>query len=155
MVKHWFKFVGDGKNFCSSSEKGIAFLNEKNSNDLGFIKSAKAEDVIWFIRNNTKRKIFGVATFVEVKKREIGPIIAFTQTNEELGWDSSGGKSTHELHYKDLYNISYANVFAEGLSGQSTTVCYKPDSHTVDLPVEYKYIVKYCRPVDKISIKDI
>jgi len=116
--------VSDGKNFLSNSSEG---------------------DILWFLTNyKAGNKIVAVATFTESKSREVGPLISFTATNEELGWPN--GKWDTEVHFKDLYLI-------EDLDMQANTKCrssyVKTSSITkeieFDFDLELKNIVKYSK----------
>ena len=154
--QHWFKRIGNGNNFCNSSDKKILFLSSKNANDIHFMKNAKKGDKLWFMLGNSKGRIIGVATFIEFKERVIGPLISLTKTNEELGWDNdTGSRCTHELYYDELYNIFDANVSVK-LNNRSSMLKFESSKYPdINLPIEYHYITKYSKPVDRILITEI
>jgi hypothetical protein len=142
MSEHWILRVGDGDHFWSSSKHyiwGIDSTNKANVNQ--FIQTIKPEDLLWFVKGGEKGKLIAVATFREFKKRETGPLIAFTATNEELGWVKQAGSWDTEVHYTNLYDLRECQLFS-GI--QSPRVIRKYNEKCkVNLPVEYPYIVKY------------
>lgn len=134
---HWLIHTGDNKNF----ENSISFKRwgYDSAHKKTFGASVKAGDILWFVR---KGKILFMVTFVSKNKREVGPLIALTPTNEELGWTSGGPHWDMEIHYKDLYDLREADIDA-GIRGQSALRVYDPTKCTTDLHAEYKAIVKY------------
>jgi hypothetical protein len=90
----------------------------------------------------------GVATFSRSCARVLGPLLALTKTNEELGWTNTDGNWDTEIHYINLYDLSSIPepVFTNIKSPLVGRV-YNPAKCAADLPTEYRYIAKYLRPV--------
>jgi hypothetical protein len=145
-VEHWIFRVGDGDHFWSSSKYNIWGIDSQNkSTTQPFITSVKSGDLLWFVKGGDKGKLIAVSTFTELKKREVGPLISLTLTDEELGWTKSnqGGNSDTEIHYKDLYDLTDCGLFSEI---KSPLVIRKySEKCKVNLPAEYPYIVKYSK----------
>jgi hypothetical protein len=147
-VENWILRVGDGDHFWSSSKKYIWGINSNHKCSTNtFITSAKTGDLLWFVRGGEKGKIIAVATFTEMKKRETGPLIALTLTNEDLGWTKQAGDWDTEVHYKELYDLTECGLFSEI---QSPLVIRRYNEKCkVNLPNEYQYIVKYSKALFK------
>ncbi len=143
MVSHWLLRIGDGEHFISSSSKNIWGICSSNSCSGTFIKEAKEGDKLWFIKSNSKGKAISVATFLTTQKRELGPLIDVSYTNEELGWVKQKGDWDIEVHYKDLYNI-YDCDMCTNIQSPLVIRIYNPEKCSLNLPEEYKNIVKYC-----------
>ena len=147
-VENWILRVGDGDHFWSSSNKFIWGIDSNNkSNTSLFIRTVKAGDLLWFVKGGEKGKIITVATFIELKKRELGPLIAFTTTNEELGWTSQEGNWDIEVHYTTLYDLQECELFSEIKSPR--VIRKYNEKCKADLPNEYKHIVRYSKAVLK------
>lgn len=138
---HWLIHTGDNKNFENSIPHKRWGYDSAHKKAFG--ATVKAGDILWFVR---KGKILFMVTFVSKNKREVGPLIALTLTNEELGWTSGGPDWDMEIHYKDLYDLRDADIDA-GICGQCALRVYNPAKCTTDLPAEYKAIVKYSKCV--------
>ena len=147
MIEHWIIRVGDGIHFISSSKFNIWGINSKDKcNTSKFLEEAKEKDILWFVTSNSKGKAIAVSTFKELKERQIGPLINFTQTNEELGWTKSEGDWDIEIHFTELYNINELNILTRIRSPRT----YRRYSDNIDkIPVnlveEYANIVKYTK----------
>jgi hypothetical protein len=111
--------------------------------DLGksFYKHAKSNNILWFESDNM---FYAVATFVGFNKRENGPLVSLTSTNEELGWTEKHGNWDTEVIYKDLYNISECELYPE-IKGQSSIRKYNEEKCALNLPAEYLNIVRYSK----------
>jgi len=111
-----------------------------------FRETVKSGDRLWFVR---KDLLIAVATFKDQKKRVLGPLIALTLTNEELGWTSGMGAWDMEIHYTDLYDLTLCNG-GKGIDpkayGQPALRKYNPDKN-IDLPAEYMGITRYMTPI--------
>ena len=143
MPNHFLFRIGDGQHFISSSKMFIWGIKSNNSCGKMFMNTAKEGDLLWFVKSKTNGQIVAVATFTCVKKRILGPIIPLSLTNEELGWDKTPGEWDTEVHYTDLFNLTECNLISE-IKGTSTIRKYT-DKCMVDLPSEYKYIVRYSK----------
>jgi len=143
MPNHFLLRIGDGVHFKASSSKSIWGINSKHPNAKGFLKAVREGDILWFVQSGTKGKIVAVATFTGKKERIIGPLIALTFTNSELGWDKSEGEWDTEVHYKDLYNLTHCNLIS-GIKGPCAIRPYN-DKCKVNLITEYPQIVRYSK----------
>jgi len=143
MPTHWLLRIGDGAHFKASSSKSIWGINSKNSGDKGFLTAVKEGDLLWFVKNKSKGHLVAVATFVGIKERVLGPLIALTLTDSELGWDKSEGDWDTEVHYKDLYNLTQCDMFSD-IRGPAVIRHYS-DKCKVNLIMEYPNIVRYSK----------
>jgi len=141
-VTHWLFRVGDGEHFISSSKQNIWGIVSSNSFGKYFIGNAKEGDVMWFVKSNSNGLLMAVATFTGIKKREVGPLVCLTATNEELGWTKTDGTWDTEVHYSNLYNLMSCGLFSS-IKCPSTIRTYNADKCKVNLPVEYASIVRY------------
>ncbi len=107
-----------------------------------FLKHARPGDILWFIKGGAcGGKAIGVATFTHHSPRVLGPLIALTPTNEDLGWTKSRGDWDLELHYKDLYDTDSLNILTNIKCHSSCR--FNPDKCNADLPMEFANIVRY------------
>ena len=143
MATDWLLRVGDGNNLIRSSKYKIWGIQSSNSFGKFFIRTVKPGDRLWFIKSKSQGKVLAVATFSLIKKRELGPLIDISLTNEELGWDNvdTDWTSDTEVHYTDLYNVSDCELLTH-IKGSSTIRVYNAKC-LVDLATEYIYIRKY------------
>jgi len=143
--------VGDGKGFDNSKKLNIWGIDSSISNEKHFLKEVKSGDIIWFLTNYTKgRQLVGVATFLSTVKRELGPLIAVTKTNEELGWDK--GDWDTEVHYEKLYLIQSLDLYPD-LKHRSNVIKTTSTKTDLDFEQEYKNIVKYSKVTLSCSLK--
>jgi acid phosphatase class B len=135
----WYMRVGDGINFMNSSKHYIWGVKSYGKN---LFANMKRGDRVWFIQCKSKGKIIGVATYISNNKR----IVNITATNKELGWRGEDNEWDTEIHYRDLYILSDRRVplLTHIKSCQSIAKYYK-DKCTINLPLEYSYIVQYCK----------
>ena len=145
MINHWIIRVGNGRHFISSSKFNIWGLNSKNkSNTSKFLQDVKKGDILWFVTSKTHGHAIAVATYNHMKKREIGPLVNITYSNEELGWTETNGEWDTEIHFEELYNISKLDLLTKIKSPRT----YRNYSDNIDkIPInlveEYSKIVKY------------
>ena len=146
-MTNWFSRIHNGKNFKSSMTKHLWACKSGVSDGKHFISNAKDGDKLWFIYGAPwGGTIFAVATFVKTVKRELGPLISVTATNEDLGWLTSPTSMDWdvEIHFKDLYIIESLKIL-HGKKQQSSLMRIKDtDEQGVKLEQEYLNIVKYC-----------
>lgn len=142
MVNHWLLRVGDGDHFIKSSNKLIWGIDGKTKHGKKFLKFSSSGDILWFIQSKTGGKILAVATYTYSNERILGPLLQLTATNEELGWTKQEGNWDTEVHYKDLYNLSSCELFTH-IKSPMVIRTFNQEKCKVDLPIEYKYIVKY------------
>jgi len=147
MVQHFILRVGDGLNFRNSSKMFIWAVKSRNKT---FLLRVKKGDKLWFIQNKSKDdtqvgKIIAVADFMSHNKRDIGPLISITLSNDELGWND-GDKYDVEIHYSNLYNLTDCELYS-GYHNQNTIWDYDnvKSKFTVDLILEYDYICRYSK----------
>ena len=148
MTTDWLLRVGDGKNFIRSSKFNIWGIQTTTSpHGKHFVKHVKPGDRLWFIKSKSHGKILAMAIYRSHNKRELGPLINMSMTNEELGWtnEDTDWTSETEVHYTDLYNISDCELLTH-IKGSSTIRKYSDKCH-VKLAVEYDYIIKYSKVV--------
>ena len=129
--------------FKNSSAQNLWGIDSKKGKGKYFYENANAKpnDILWFVFLN---KIIAVATFVGFNKRENGPLVSLTATNEELGWTEKDGDWDTEVMYKDLYNISDCELYPE-IKGQSSIRKYNEETCAINLPAEYLNIVRYSK----------
>jgi hypothetical protein len=118
-------------------------INSKHSSAKGFMNRVNEGDLLWFVKSKTDGQIVAVATFVETKERVLGPLIALSHTNKELGWTETEGEWDTEVHYKDLYNLTHCNLISE-ITGSAVIRRYNTNCK-INLPEEYPYIVRYSK----------
>lgn len=141
---HWLLRVGDGTHFKSSSKDKIWGIDSNNkSNTSKFMKEVKKGDILWFVQGKNKGKLLGMATYVGHGKRVLGPILNLSKTNEELGWTKQEGNWDIEIHYQNLYDIEYCELYTE-IKSPLVIRTFNEKCH-VDLPTEYNNIVRYSK----------
>jgi hypothetical protein len=144
---HYLLRVGDGQHFISSQSYMRWGVNSAHRGWVPkFLKDVKPGDILWFIQSESKGKVLGVATFVRHCPRELGPLIAVTPTDAELGWTQTAGEWDTEIHYKDLYDVSGCDIHTD-IKSPLVGRKYNPLKCAVNLPEEYPRIVKYCSAV--------
>lgn len=145
METNWILRVGDGKNFINSSKHCIWGIQSTTSFGKAFIKNVKAGDKLWFVISKSQGKIIAVATYMSYNKRELGPLINISMTNEELGWTCEGSNWTSdvELYYTNLYILNDCNLLTY-IKGPLTIRKYD-EKCKVNLEEEHIYIMRYCK----------
>ncbi len=145
MPEDWLLRIGNGVHFNASSSKSIWGINTTTS-PFGkyFMSNVKEGDRLWFVTSKSKGQIVAVSTFMCTKERVLGPLLDLTATNKELGWTVDEGDWNTEVHYRDLYNLTEYKMLSE-IKCPSTIRRYD-EKCKVNLPVEYPYIVRYCKP---------
>ena len=142
-MTHFLLRIGNGIHFNASSSKSTWGINSKCAGEKGFMSTAKEGDLLWFVKSKTNGQLVAVATFTGIKKRILGPLLALTSTDEELGWDKTQGEWDIEIHYKNLYNLTHCSLFSEIKSPlviRSYNIKCK-----VNLIDEYPHIVRYLK----------
>lgn len=145
MTIHWLLRVGDGANFINSSKYKIWGINTTSSFGKYFIKNIKEGDLLWFVKSKSNGKIIAVATYVSQNKRQLGPLIDISMTNDELGWSGDGVDWTcdTEIHYSNLYGVLQCDILTN-LKG-SASIRKFDEKIEINLPDEYHRIVKYSK----------
>jgi len=149
MAQDWLLRVGDGGNLARSSKFRIWGIKTTNSTGKHFIENVKPGDRLWFVKSKSNGKIVAVATYHSSRPRELGPLIELTLTNEELGWTGNDWTSDTEIHYTHLYGLNECNLLSE-IKGPGTIRLYN-EKCLVNLPKEYKYIVKYSKVTTELE----
>jgi hypothetical protein len=140
---HWLLRIGDGVHFANSSKKNIWGVEECKSKK--FLTNVKKGDKLWFVLTKSQGLLVSVATFDRVQKRELGPFIAVTATNHELGWTEQDGEWDTEVLFENQYDIRALNLLSR-IQGQNSIHSYN-ESCKVNLPAEYVNIVRYSQVV--------
>jgi acid phosphatase class B len=146
MTTHWLFRVGEGKNFINSSKNNIWGIQSTTSCSKNFMITAKQGDQLWFIQSKSNGKIIAVATYVSHNKRQLGPLINISMTDDENGWtndDSNWINSDTEIHYIDMYNVQKCDMLTH-IKGSITIRKYNTKCR-VNLAIEYNNIVKYSK----------
>jgi len=144
MIKDWLLRVGDGEHFKKSSSKHIWGVDSKAPCSISFLKSVNPGDHLWFVLGKSGGKLLAVATFSKTKLRELGPLINFTATNEELGWTNKPGEWDIEVHFENLYWIDECNLQTK-IQSPLVIRQYNAEKCKVELPTEYTNILKYSK----------
>ncbi len=142
MTIDWIIRVGDGNNFIKASKFNTWCIKEHGSNNIHFLKTVVSGDRLWFVRNGKNGQIIAVASFVSQRKRELGPLIPITQTNEEFGFNGNGDWDT-EIHYNNLYNLIEINLFSE-IRGHCP-IRKDNENIAINFQQEYENIEKYSK----------
>jgi predicted secreted protein len=145
MTTDWLLRVGDGENLARSSKYRIWGIQSNTPTNKYFIKHVKPGDRLWFVKSKSQGKLIAVATYRSHNKREFGPLIDISMSNEELGWYGSGPDWTSdiEIHYTNLYGLNNCELLTH-IQGPVTIRKYD-DKCRVNLAVEYSYIVQYSK----------
>lgn len=145
MTIDWLLSVGDGENFKASSKYRIWGIQSTTPIGKYFIKNVKSGDRLWFVKSKSQGKIMAVAIYRSHNKREFGPLVDLSMTEEELGWKHNGPdwQSDTEIHYSDLYGLEDCDLLTH-IKGPSTIRKYD-EKCRVELPVEYSYIMRYSK----------
>jgi hypothetical protein len=139
----WILRVGDGKNLKNSSKYRIWGIQSSTPDNKYFIRNVKPGDRLWFVISKSQGKLIAVATYCSHNKREFGPLIDISLTNEELGWTGGDWTSDTEVHYTDLYGLNNCDLLTH-INGPKTIRTYN-EKCRVNLAVEYSYIVRYSK----------
>ena len=145
MTTDWLLRVGDGENLINSSKYKIWGIQSTTSIGKHFVENVKPGDRLWFVKSKSKGKIIAVATYRSHNKRDFGPLIDVSMTNEELGWIGEGPDWTSdtEIHYTDLYGLDNCELLSH-INGPATIRRYD-EKCRVNLAVEYSYIQRYSK----------
>ena len=146
MTTDWILRVGDGVNLINSSKYKIwGIQTATSSHGKHFVENVKPGDRLWFVKSKSKGKLLAVATYCSHNKREFGPLIDISLTNEELGWSGDGEHWTSdtEIHYDNLYGLNNCELLTH-IKGPSPIRKYD-EKCKVLLAVEYSYIVRYSK----------
>jgi len=138
---HWLLHIGDGVHFANSSKKNIWGVNSQFGYAKNFLANVKKGDKLWFVVNKSQGLLVSVATFDRVQKRELGPFIALTATNDELGWTEKDGEWDTEVLFENQYDIRALDLLSE-IKGAAIIRLYS-EKCKVSLPAEYDNIVRY------------
>ena len=145
MTTEWLLRVGDGENFINSSQYRILGIQSTSPSNKHFLKNVKIGDRLWFVKSKSNGKVLAVATYRSHNKRDLGPLVNFTMTNQELGWSGVGPDWTSdiEVHYSDMYGLSDCEILTH-IKGAATIRKYD-DNTRVNLAIENNHIVRYSR----------
>ena len=145
---HWLLRVGDGDHFVSSQSLKRWGIYSKDAWAKKFLRTVCEGDVLWFIQSNSGGKVMGVATFSHHRSRVVGPLIALTPTNEELGWTKTNGFWDTEIHYTNLYDLrTIPRPILTNIKSPLTGRVYNPHKCAANLYAEYDNITRYLYPM--------
>lgn len=142
MTTDWLVRAGDGENLKRSCKHRIWGIKTINSSGKYFIQNVKPGDRLWFVKNKSDGKLLGVATYCSHNRREFGPLIDISLTNNELGWRGDW-KIDIEIYYTDFYGLNGCELLTH-IKGAATVRKYN-EKCKVNLPVEYSNIVRYSK----------
>lgn len=142
-MTHWLLRVADGVHFILSSPYNTWGVLSTNNDPKYFLANATPGDILWFVKGASRGLIIAVATYTGNRVREIGPLLAITTSNEELGWTHSKGEWDTEIHYTHLYNLTSCGLFSE-IKSPRVIRTYN-EKCKVNLPLEYSNIVRYSK----------
>lgn len=144
-LTHWLLRVGDGSHFLSSQPLKRWGVNSKHNNCVpSFLRNVNRGDILWFIQGGNGGKVLGVAEFHRHCPRELGPLIAVTPTNEDLGWVNVPGEWDTEVHYTELYDTTNVEIYTK-IQAALVIRRYNPEKCVGDLPEIYANIVRFSR----------
>ena len=139
MSDYWFITMNERNR---SVLKGVWGCNSKTVQGEYFLSYIKPGAILAFVHIG---KILAFATFIGTKKREIGPLIGLTQTNEELGWKDDVALSDTEIHFNNIYDISKCDLYVT-LQSISLFVNYDETMKgMLNLPLTYSYTVWFSK----------
>ena len=133
---HYLLRVGDGADFLVSRPHKLWGIISKWKT---FLQTVNPGDILWFVRNkrkgdDRKGRAIGVATYVGHRQLP-------DDVRVWLGWHD---KYEIAIDYTDMYDLSGYDTYTE-INGQAEIRPYKPSPELLNLPEEYRFIVKYCR----------
>ena len=143
MTIDWLLRVGDGDNLKKSSRYRIWGINSSHATFKHFFENVKPGDRLWFVKQESHGKLIAVATYCSHNKRIFGPLIDFSMTNEELGWNDKGNECDTEIHYTNLYGLENCELLTH-IQGPAPIRTFN-EKCKIDLLVEYSYIVRYSK----------
>lgn len=138
----WLIRIGDGINFYNSLPDKIWGIKSNTTNGKFFIENVKENDRLWFIKAKTKGKIIAIANYIKHQKRELGPLINISKSNQELGWIGDENWDI-EVIYDNIYLLDDVEGLETEIKGASTIRKFSKGKCNINLPEEYNYIVKY------------
>jgi hypothetical protein len=141
--RDWILRIGNGIHFSNSAPRGIWGINTKHPDGKYFTRGVRPGDRLWFVRNKTENLLCAVAVFTENMKRETGPLIPLTLTDEDLGWNDTLGEWDTEVHFKELQNITPLGLQIQKRLARNSINVYSKEKHGENLPEEFRCIMKY------------
>lgn len=147
----WIIRCGNGDNLWNAKSRGYTLwaINSKKAGK-SILTDARTGDTLVFVRKRDlktgegNRQAIAFATFVRHAERILGPLIAASPTNEDLGWTE--GEWDTEIHYRDLYDIRDCGITLDGLQTAATIMRYQKGGQvTVDLEKEYDNVCRYSK----------
>ena len=143
----WILRVGTGTNFNRSRVLSRWGVNTARPWVPKFLLNVREGDRMWFVQSKSKGKAIAVATFTRHCPRVLGPLVALTHTNEELGWVDEDGEWDTEVHYTNLYDLSaIPNPVLTNIQSPLGIRVFNPFKCDVDLPKKYEGIVEWLTP---------
>jgi hypothetical protein len=142
MTTHWLLRIGDGENFKNSLKYKIWGIRSTTPDNKYFLTNVKSGDKLWFVKSNSHGKLLAVSSYLSHNKRELGPLLNITMSNEELGWIGNGPYDV-EIHYNNLYGLDDCELLTH-INGPKTIRKYN-EKCRINLETEYNYIIKYSK----------
>ena len=147
MANDYIIRVGDGDHYRSSTTFSRWGITAEHAFSKMFMRTVIPGDRLWFLQNGGK--LLGAATFVSTNQREVGPLIQFTPTNEELGWTKKTGNWDTEVHYKNLFDLEKCDMKLNKIRARNSILKFNLEMCGINLPEEYPRIVMYSNVVRK------
>jgi hypothetical protein len=146
MTNHWLLRIGDTEHFKSSMNMRIWGVKTTDPCVRGFLRCVQPGDYLWFIKSGSNGLVFAVATYLSHQNRIIGPLLALTPTDEELGWIHKEGHEESwdvQVNYSDLIMLHEYGLF----TNIKSPLCIRKynDKCAIDLPNEINAIERYLR----------
>lgn len=138
----WLFRVGDGINFFNSLKYKIWGISSTIGAHKHFMNNVKENDRLWFIKAKTNGKIIAVANYKKHQKRELGPLINISRTDKELGWVTDKTWDI-EVIYDNIYLLNDVEGLETEIKNPTGIRKFNKEKCKINLPEEYKYIVKY------------
>jgi hypothetical protein len=144
---HWLLRVGTATNFNRSRHMNRWGVNTARKWVPNFLSRVREGDLLWFIQSECKGKAIAVATFSRQCPRVLGPLVALTPTNEEIGWTDEDGDWDTEVHYTNLYDLSaIPTPILTQIKSPLGIRTFNPEKCDADLPGDYAVLTRFLRP---------
>lgn len=142
---HWIIRVGNGMNLdILKQHKMWLFNKDANSNYKHFMNNYNIDDVIWFMVSGSKNKLIGMTKIKLIKKRELGPLINISLSDEELELVNPSNKLWNtELHFDTYFDISKINISYPACIRSPIPIFKIHIEHLQFFIDEYDKIIKY------------
>ena len=144
MTTDWIFRIGDGVHFAASQSKNTWGVDSTHNWTRAFLRESAPGDRLWFVKSGTGGKVLAVASLTQTRPRVVGPLIALTPTNEELGWTKTHGDWDTEVQYSNFYDVSRCEILTS-IKSPLVIRKYNPDKCSAALPDLYPLITRFSR----------